>query len=103
MASGCRAKVKDEVVHIDTKSVNVDQVSIMTFNVENLFDTAHDTGKKDYTFLPISKKKSKKHISGCKKIPRKKWRDRLRWLFWFASPSQRLNAFLATKELGFYS
>jgi endonuclease/exonuclease/phosphatase family metal-dependent hydrolase len=27
-------------------------VSIMTYNVENLFDTQHDEGKRDYTFLP---------------------------------------------------
>lgn len=55
-------------------------VSIMTFNVENLFDTQHDKGKTDYTFLPLSQKKSKKHIKGCKKISRKKWRDQC--LYW---------------------
>lgn len=32
-------------------------LSITTFNVENLFDTQHDEGKKDYAFLPVSFKK----------------------------------------------
>ncbi len=56
------------------------QVSIMTFNVENLFDTRHDKGKSDYTFLPLSQKKGKKHIDSCRRISRKKWRDQC--LYW---------------------
>ncbi len=62
------------------KKTKSHQVSIMTFNVENLFDTTHDQGKTDYTFLPLSQKRSKKHIQGCKKISRKKWRDQC--LYW---------------------
>ena len=27
--------------------------SVMTYNLENLFDTIHDEGKEDYTFLPL--------------------------------------------------
>ena len=27
-------------------------ISIMTFNVENLFDNTHDAGKRDETYLP---------------------------------------------------
>lgn len=33
-------------------------ISIMTFNVENLFDTEHDEGKNDVTFLPLALKQS---------------------------------------------
>lgn len=33
-------------------------VSILSFNVENLFDAEHDLGKLDYTYLPISMKKT---------------------------------------------
>jgi len=33
------------------------RVSIMAFNVENLFDTVHDEGKDDYTFLPLKEKR----------------------------------------------
>lgn len=32
-------------------------MKIMTYNVENLFDTQHDEGKDDYEYLPSSKKK----------------------------------------------
>jgi len=32
------------------------QMTIMTYNVENLFDTQHDTLKNDYDFLPQSEK-----------------------------------------------
>ena len=31
-----------------------DSISVMSYNVENLFDTDHDDGKDDYTFLPKS-------------------------------------------------
>ena len=30
------------------------EIKIMTYNVENLFDTVHDEGKNDYEFLPLS-------------------------------------------------
>jgi predicted extracellular nuclease len=30
------------------------EIKIMTYNVENLFDAEHDAGKADYEFLPIS-------------------------------------------------
>ncbi|MCB9073431.1 MAG: endonuclease/exonuclease/phosphatase family protein [Bdellovibrionaceae bacterium] len=31
-------------------------ITIMTYNVENLFDTEHDQGKSDETYLPLAKK-----------------------------------------------
>lgn len=43
------------------------RVSIMTFNVENLFDTDHDEGTEDYTFLPLAKKSDEKIKAGCAK------------------------------------
>lgn len=43
-------------------------ISIMSYNVENLFDTQHDEGKDDYTFLPLALKKSNPaFIAGCAK------------------------------------
>lgn len=50
-------------------------VSLMTFNVENLFDTEHDKGKEDYTFLPLAKKKSAAHKKICDKIKVPRWKD----------------------------
>jgi endonuclease/exonuclease/phosphatase family metal-dependent hydrolase len=34
----------------------------MTYNLENLFDTVHDEGKKDYTWLPLKVKQSSVEI-----------------------------------------
>lgn len=45
------------------------EFSVMTFNVENLFDNFHDLGKDDETFLPKSVKNNSKHKEKCKKIP----------------------------------
>lgn len=39
---------------------SADEMSVMTFNVENLFDITHDKGTEDYTYLPLSKKKKNK-------------------------------------------
>jgi endonuclease/exonuclease/phosphatase family metal-dependent hydrolase len=43
------------------------KVSIMAFNLENLFDTKHDENKNDYTYLPLSEKRSKEHEDYCDK------------------------------------
>jgi predicted extracellular nuclease len=40
-------------------------LSVMSYNVQNLFDTKHDDGKNDYEFLPNSNKQKKK---GCKSL-----------------------------------
>jgi endonuclease/exonuclease/phosphatase family metal-dependent hydrolase len=55
-------------------------VSIMTFNVENLFDTRDDPGKDDRTFLPISLKQTDEHRQACGAIENPYWRDQcLSW------------------------
>ncbi|MDZ4082152.1 MAG: endonuclease/exonuclease/phosphatase family protein [Bdellovibrionales bacterium] len=41
------------------------RVSVMAFNVENLFDTEHDEGTEDFTYLPLEKKKDEKIKAGC--------------------------------------
>lgn len=41
------------------------RVSIMTFNVENLFDTEHDPGTEDFTFLPKKLKQQAEIKKGC--------------------------------------
>ena len=50
-------------------------VSIMTFNVENLFDTRDDPGKDDKTFLPLAAKQSETHIAECNLITVDRWRE----------------------------
>lgn len=59
------------------------RVGIMTYNVENLFDTKHDEGKEDYTFLPVAtKKESKETQKYCRKVKVPKWRDQCFELDW---------------------
>jgi endonuclease/exonuclease/phosphatase family metal-dependent hydrolase len=44
-------------------------VTLMAYNIENLFDTKHDEGKEDFTYLPLSvKKASKEVIDYCRSI-----------------------------------
>ncbi len=59
---------------------HAEQISIMAFNVENLFDNTHDAGKNDETYLPKDQKTSEQHIGKCKKIEVKRWRDQC--LYW---------------------
>lgn len=55
-------------------------VTIMTFNVENLFDTTHDPGKNDVTYLPLAEKQTDEHRAGCESISVAHWRDQcLNW------------------------
>ena len=57
-------------------------LSIMTYNVENLFDTLDDEGKDDKAYLPLSQKKSKEHIESCNKVKVKKWRNECLYFDW---------------------
>lgn len=57
-------------------------VTLMTFNVENLFDTKDDAGKVDETYLPIAAKQNQAHIAACNKIPVERWRDDCLYLDW---------------------
>lgn len=55
---------------------------VMTFNVENLFDTHDDPITQDETFLPLAKKQSRKVREICYKIKRKSWREKCLTLDW---------------------
>lgn len=50
----------------------VDHLSILTYNVENLFDTVHDEGKNDWTYLPAGTPGKEE---ACMKIDYKRYRD----------------------------
>ncbi|MCO4755188.1 MAG: hypothetical protein KC478_11955, partial [Bacteriovoracaceae bacterium] len=42
-------------------------VTLMSYNVQNLFDTTHDAGKDDYTYLPYKLKSQSPEIQNhCK-------------------------------------
>ncbi|MBP3935471.1 MAG: hypothetical protein J6D44_16620, partial [Pseudomonas sp.] len=51
------------------------RVSLMTWNVENLFDTEHDAGKDDFAYLPLSVKRAHpEYLASCTKIEVPAWR-----------------------------
>ncbi len=58
-------------------------VSVMTYNAENLFDTTHDNGKKDYTWLPLAfKQRSKEVQKYCASIRSRHYRKNCFELDW---------------------
>ena len=69
-----------EAVDPATGPASVPRVSIMTFNVENLFDNVDDPGKNDLTYLALSAKQSEEHKAVCGEIEVDRWRDQcLNW------------------------
>ena len=55
-------------------------ITIMTFNVENLFDNDDDPGKDDRTYFSIEDKQNVEHQNACAKITVDRWRDQC--LYW---------------------
>jgi endonuclease/exonuclease/phosphatase family metal-dependent hydrolase len=50
-------------------------LTIMTFNVENLFDNIDDPDKDDRTYLALTAKQNDDHRAACAKIEVRSWRD----------------------------
>jgi hypothetical protein len=50
-------------------------VTIMAFNVENLFDNVDDPGKEDRTYLALADKQSPEHKAACNEIEVDRWRE----------------------------
>jgi endonuclease/exonuclease/phosphatase family metal-dependent hydrolase len=59
-----------------------DRISVLSFNVENLFDLKDDPIKSDETYLPSSQKGSPRHLRRCHQIRIKKWREDCLHLDW---------------------
>lgn len=57
-------------------------VTIMTFNVQNLFDNVDDPGKDDKANLPIEAKQRPEHIAACNEIEVESWRNECLSLDW---------------------
>src|SRR5690606_36364286 len=47
---------------VSTQARETSEVSVMAYNLENLFDTSHDEGKEDWTYLPLAFKCSSKQV-----------------------------------------
>jgi len=60
----------------------LDSVTIMTFNVQNLFDNVDAPGKDDKAYLPIDAKQSATHIAECNEIEVASWRNECLYLDW---------------------
>jgi endonuclease/exonuclease/phosphatase family metal-dependent hydrolase len=58
------------------------EVTIMAFNVQNLFDNVDDPGKDDKAYLPIEAKQDDAHIAACNEIEVESWRDECLHLDW---------------------
>lgn len=57
-----------------TGGADSDAVTVMTFNVENLFDNVDDPGKDDLTYLPVAAKQTDEHRAQCATIEVDHWR-----------------------------
>ena len=66
----------------ETTATEPHSVTIMTFNVENLFDNNDDPGKDDRTFFALSDKQRDEHKAACAEIEVERWRDRCLFLDW---------------------
>lgn len=63
-------------------SPTVQSVTVMAFNVQNLFDNVDDAGKDDKAYLPIEAKQNEAHIAECNTIEVDSWRDECLNLDW---------------------
>ena len=74
LASACNKTTSSKASGTDNMASS-SPVMIMTFNVENLFDTEDDPEKYDNTYLPLSAKQSDEHKAYCAQIDVDRWRD----------------------------
>lgn len=65
---------KDQVVTSSNDTNSTRSITIMTFNVENLFDAQDDEGKDDHAYLPRAVKDDPDHIAKCEPIEVERWR-----------------------------
>lgn len=57
-------------------SLQAKVLTVMTYNAHNLFDTLHDQGKNDYTYLPLSFKQQSQEVQDyCASISNEYYRE----------------------------
>ncbi len=66
----------------DTARGTAADVTVMSFNVQNLFDNVDDPGKDDKAYLPLAAKQNDDHIAACSEIEVDRWRDECLYLDW---------------------
>lgn len=77
LLSACEQATRMPDVHDESRSV-----SIMTFNVENLFDNRDDPDKDDKAYLAIADKQSAEHQASCRAIEVPRWQNECLNLDW---------------------
>jgi len=70
------------LLRIDLNKPAVESVTVMSFNVQNLFDNIDDPGKDDKAYLPLAAKQTEAHIAACNEIEVDSWRDECLNLDW---------------------
>ena len=72
------------VLYVDLSMPDVAPVTatIMSLNVQNLFDNVDDPGKDDKAYLPIAAKQNDTHIDACNEIEVESWRNECLYLDW---------------------
>ena len=72
-------------------------VTVMTMNMQNLFDNVDDPGKDDKAYLSIEAKQNEAHIAACNEIKVDGWRDECLHLDWSdAAIDHKLNVIAET-------
>ena len=85
------------LLRIDLNEPAVEAVTVMSFNVQNLFDNIDDPGKDDKAYLPLTAKQTESHIAACNKIEVDSWRDECLNLDWSdAAIDHKLDVLAAT-------
>lgn len=67
---------------VDTPQSGAHAITLMTFNVENLFDTRDDPGKDDRDYLPLARKDNDAHRQACAALRFESWRNRCLTMDW---------------------
>lgn len=74
-----------------------DSISVMTYNLENFFDTYDDPNKDDKAYLPLSVKQNPDHINACNRIRVSKWKNECLYLDWSEdNKNKKLNNIVST-------
>ena len=81
LVTALSAQATSKSTPVDTTTDGIHAVSVMAYNVENLFDTVHDAGKADWAYLPVSMKDATVRAE-CDKIAVFPWRMECLHLDW---------------------
>ncbi len=95
LLTACAADLPHEAMR--SEDIAATTVTVMTFNVENLFDNIDDPVKDDKAYLPLSAKQTAAHQRACNQIEVDRWRDECLNLDWNdATVEHKLSVVAAT-------